>query len=405
MIIMNIKRFSRMVFFHKEYRREFIINSIFSAFFYGAYFMHRIQSLLIRLPENRNELAIPPRPRAAFDSLSTPASPQSQRSSVAFTLPENSPGSGNPSSSEGHQDLYQSTSTRFSSILPPGIVIDPDEEAISSVTMRRTIPSNFEILNRIEPWKKAIALFLLEHIKRKHHSSRFDRFVFWFFEKHVNLSCEQFHKLCDLSCLKNLSLFSESEIPKYPVSEICIKSAVQILIDHSASLAGVDLSSMDLTTLHILPNTDFSYANLRSAYLVGMNLSGINLANANLTNADLSKSILWDAILTHAMLDGTKLVEADLRNANLGGVQLAKIRPNGPDLSFAKLDYANVRWANFTSAIIHGTSFYKSDCTSVSFNYANIKDANLDHTNLACADFTGATLNSVSFTNASNQSL
>jgi uncharacterized protein YjbI with pentapeptide repeats len=368
--------------------------------------MHRIQSLLIRFPENRNEVAIPPRPRTAFESLNISGSPLSQRSSVTFSIPENSPGSGNPSSSEGPQDPYQSVSTRSSSTSTPRRVTYADQDTILRVAIHRSsAPSISEVLNRIEPWKKEIALFLLEHMKKKHHGSHFDRFIVWFFEKHVNLSSEQCHKLFDASRSKNLSLFSEIEIPKYAVSEICIKSAVQILIDHFASLAGVNLSGMDLTTIHILPNTDFSNVNLRSAYLVGMNLSGINLENANLTNANLSKSILLDAVLTHAVLDGTKLVETDLRNANLGGVQLAKIRPNGPDLSFAKLDYANLKWANFTSAIMNGTSLYGSNCTSASFNYANIKDANFDHTNLACADFTEATLNSVSFTNASNQSL
>lgn len=368
--------------------------------------MHRIQSLLaVRFPENTNEIAIPPRPRAAFDILNVSVSPESQRSSVTFTIPESSSGSGNPSSSEEPQDSCQSASTRSSSMSTPRKVTYADQDTVLRVAVHRSsVPSISEILNRIEPWKKEIAFFLLEHMKKKHHGSHFDRFITWFFEKHVNLNPGQCHKLFDASRSKNLNLLSETEIPKYVVSEICIKSAVQILIDHSASLSGVNLSGMDLTTIHVLPNTDFSNANLRFACLVGMNLNGINLSNANLMNAKLNKSSLRDAILSDAILDGAKLSEVDLTNANLSRVRLAEIRPNGPDFSFAKLDYANLKWANFTSALFHGSTLYGSDCSSVNFRYAKFEDANLDHANLACADFTDATLDSVSFINALNQS-
>lgn len=69
-------------------------------------------------------------------------------------------------------------------------------------------------------------------------------------------------------------------------------------------------------------------ADLRSAYLGGVNLSGTDLHNtdlssANLRNADLSGTDLRNADLVGADLGGTDLRSANLRNANLRNANLS----------------------------------------------------------------------------------
>ncbi|MGJ3247317.1 MAG: pentapeptide repeat-containing protein [Elainellaceae cyanobacterium] len=182
--------------------------------------------------------------------------------------------------------------------------------------------------------------------------------------------------------------------------------------------------------------------------LENANLSGANLTNAVLGNADLSQTILDgvqynDATLrgiateasrsilknantyridTEANLVGKNLnlvelsdatlTRAQLMNATLNGINLRKATLVEADLTGAKLNCqplsgegstqgitadsdrpkqcANLRSANFTSAILNNTELIGADLTGAILRQADLTNAVLAQTDLNGADFTDA---------------
>lgn len=89
-------------------------------------------------------------------------------------------------------------------------------------------------------------------------------------------------------------------------------------------------------------------ANLRGAYLCGMDLIQAILALADLSEADLSCADLALASLNGADLRGARLRGADLIDADLSDALL-----DGADLTGAHYD-ANTRWPEGYDPIEHG---------------------------------------------------
>ena len=121
-------------------------------------------------------------------------------------------------------------------------------------------------------------------------------------------------------------------------------------------------------------------ADLKEAYLSGVDLSGADLRGAYLSGADLSRADLSRAYLSRADLREAYLRRADLREANLSGVDL-----RGADLEEAYLEGADLRGAYLDGANLEG-AYLKG---------ANLKGADLEGVNLTWADLRGADLSSV----------
>ena len=146
-----------------------------------------------------------------------------------------------------------------------------------------------------------------------------------------------------------------------------------------AYLSGVDLSGADLRGAD-LSGADLSRADLKEAYLSGAYLSRADLSRADLREAYLSRADLSRADLSRADLREAYLRRADLREANLSGVDL-----RGADLEEAYLEGADLRGAYLDGANLEG-AYLKG---------ADLEGADLEGVNLTWADLRGADLSSV----------
>lgn len=102
----------------------------------------------------------------------------------------------------------------------------------------------------------------------------------------------------------------------------------------------------------VLPNVNFSHADLSYANFEGTNLSGANLTMANLVGANLKKATLrgaslafadlTDCDLTGCDLSGANLNKATFENANLSVVNFRNTEFRGANLKDAR----NISWAD-----------------------------------------------------------
>jgi uncharacterized protein YjbI with pentapeptide repeats len=114
-----------------------------------------------------------------------------------------------------------------------------------------------------------------------------------------------------------------------------------------ASLAGIDLGSVDVFThlelhLALLTNTDLAKAELGGASLVNSDLTGANLRGASLSGADL-----WGACLDNANLTGTLLYDTDFTETSLNGTDFSGSTMDGT--IFGGVDLTNARGLEFVS--------------------------------------------------------
>jgi uncharacterized protein YjbI with pentapeptide repeats len=154
----------------------------------------------------------------------------------------------------------------------------------------------------------------------------------------------------------------------------------------------------------ILPNVDFSYADLSGMTLSDINLEKGRFDNANFQNAKFTNVNLRNAELNKANFSGARLSNADLRDAYL----------NETNLTNTYLIKAKLQEAELSKAIFDRTNLKDADLTNANLNYAELKDAYFYNVNLGTqlkglhlkrvdlskarlenTDFTGAMLDSV----------
>lgn len=148
----------------------------------------------------------------------------------------------------------------------------------------------------------------------------------------------------------------------------------------SANLKGANLDSSDFERAH-LRHTDLSDTNLR-----GADLPHADLSHAELDSTNLSGAVLPGANLLHAELDSTNLSKAVLRRDTLSGADLDSV-----DLSGADLSRADLRGAEFSSSDTSFASSTDLDTVdllgarldSADFRHSNLSDANLSRTDLS----------------------
>jgi len=136
-----------------------------------------------------------------------------------------------------------------------------------------------------------------------------------------------------------------------------------------------------------LIDTDFRNADLRRAFMIGIDLSRENLEGANLTGTRMEGVSLGDARLDEANLSEARLEDAYLLGARLERATLRKARLNGADLRYARLEGADL-----SSAILVGAKMMLAKLQGVNFTRAILRDAELGSAKLARADLTLAQL-------------
>ena len=120
-----------------------------------------------------------------------------------------------------------------------------------------------------------------------------------------------------------------------------------------AYLSGVDLSGADLRGAY-LEEADLEGVNLKGTNLRGADLRGANLREADLSWADLDGADLREAYLYRADLEEADLRGADLREAYLRRAYLREANLSGVDLRGADLEGVNLTWADLRGADLSG---------------------------------------------------
>ena len=141
-------------------------------------------------------------------------------------------------------------------------------------------------------------------------------------------------------------------------------------------------ATLDAVPAYSLLRADFRRADLRSAFL-----SGVEMGDAR-----LGAAWLWDANLEGADLRRVDLAQADLRRANLEDVNLVLANLAGANLEDANLDGADLWGADLTEASLYGTNLVGADLGGTNLEAAGLSGANLEQANLEGADLSEADL-------------
>ena len=175
------------------------------------------------------------------------------------------------------------------------------------------------------------------------------------------------------------------------------------------SFAGANLKGLDLSGL-VMKGLDFTGAALGGAVLAGSDLGSAILAEADLGQADLSRANLTganlaDANLARAVLEGSCLKEADLTQANLtearmAGAVLEAAVCEGATLARAVLDGIEAAGADFSKADASGATFRKADLREADLSHGLLHGTNFQEANLAGACVEGARGTGADFTKA-----
>ena len=136
-----------------------------------------------------------------------------------------------------------------------------------------------------------------------------------------------------------------------------------------------------------LYEADLGGAQLQGANLYAAQLQGANLGGAQLQGADLGYTRLQGANLFATQLQGANLSAAELQGANLGGAQLQGADLGGAQLQGAYLFATQLRGANLSGADVQG-----ADLTLAQLQVADLDNAQLEAACLRAAQLQGADL-------------
>ena len=165
------------------------------------------------------------------------------------------------------------------------------------------------------------------------------------------------------------------------------------------SFANADLAKADLRGA-FLRGIDLENANLAEADLRQVNLVEANLMRANLRQANLDYASLRKMNLKRANLEWAELNETDLRNSNLDGANLSNAKIRKSDLRntrimWAKLNGVNLENSNLKNGSFFWSDFRKGNLKKVDFSGADIRRTYLAEANLDEANFTNTKLDKV----------
>jgi uncharacterized protein YjbI with pentapeptide repeats len=187
-----------------------------------------------------------------------------------------------------------------------------------------------------------------------------------------------------------------------------VRAAVEAIPAGTADLSGKDMSGDDLTGL------DLSGANLAGAHLSGANLHGVKLVGANLTDVDLTGADLtftWimRANFTRAVLHGSTM-QTVVTSTGMDNTPDQAAIFVGADLSDASItvhfSFDEMRGANFShthmSVIMANQSMglLRTEFISAKLDDADFTDAGLGHVSFRFAKLKGAHFNGADLSHA-----
>ena len=117
-----------------------------------------------------------------------------------------------------------------------------------------------------------------------------------------------------------------------------------------------------------------------------------HLSGADLRWANLSWANLRGADLRRANLEGANLIDADLSKANLEGAGLHRADLSKAHLEGADLEGADLHRANLSGATLSWATLYKADLSGADLSEADLSKAHLGAANLNLANLSGADL-------------
>ena len=181
----------------------------------------------------------------------------------------------------------------------------------------------------------------------------------------------------------------------------------------SADLRQAFLSGMNLNAVR-LQDAILEGANLEGAALLGAQLQGANLRWAQLQNAQLSWAQLHNAVFFEAQLQDANLFEAQMQNADFIGAQLSGAlligaqlqnadligaKGQGANLRWAELNNADLRRVNLRDAVLIGAQLQDADLSSAQLQGANLFGAQMQNTILRDAQMQNTELRETLFRN------
>lgn len=181
-----------------------------------------------------------------------------------------------------------------------------------------------------------------------------------------------------------------------------------VAVDFSgAKLVEADCTAADLTSAKldsaVVDNSDFSYAVMEYASLVGTsgfraifvnaNLNGATLVNARMVEADFEAASLVAADFTEADLTGTSVEGAQgpqvkMISANLTGLQASE----GADFSNGLFRSVHAPESIWEGAVLEGADFSAADLARADFAQSSLKKARFSGSDLTMARFEDADL-------------
>lgn len=142
----------------------------------------------------------------------------------------------------------------------------------------------------------------------------------------------------------------------------------------------------------VLPETDFTKADLFRINLTNANFEGFDFTNAGLWEANLTNAELYQANMLNA-----QITSANLTNANLGQANLTKANLERSNLTATNLWQANMTKANLKQALLKTTILRYANLKYANFEEADLTNADLSGANLLEADLLGAVLKDTVF--------
>jgi len=146
-----------------------------------------------------------------------------------------------------------------------------------------------------------------------------------------------------------------------------------------ASLAGLDLRAPKLGKVLLVK------ANMSGCVLRGVQFRKMRMDGCRLEGADLREANLEGAILDGAYMSGVEMRSTRMRNASLVGAVLADA-----DISGCDLILANLTDADCTRTDLRFTRLVGAECRKAHFQWADLRNADFTNAVVSGASFWGA---------------
>lgn len=148
-----------------------------------------------------------------------------------------------------------------------------------------------------------------------------------------------------------------------------------------------DFTSVEVLYSCVFDDCDFTNARLNGASIKGCaflscRFRGTSFFAATLEECKMTGSDFLDAECTHATFIGGDFSYTVLRKQSFKKQDLSNIRFRGADLSGCVFNECRLTGCEFDEAVVHETSFYKSDLRHSSLGSINIHEASFRQTKL-----------------------